>query len=648
VKIAAGSCALALAVAASTIWAQPADDALEVIQLTAAPAVRLSSAALLVSEMSGGDLEVSRLVAALPAAGEKSPVLVLFAVDPATLAPGGGPLDLEIAAYALTAEGEVAAGTASDVYLAAAATRSGLQLALSLLLPVGDYRLRTLIRDPTSGALDLAGTDLRIPGPDQIRCAAWLQVSGASWTLAVPDPTTAAVLGSTRRVAATRPALTPGDTATVRLVRPAAGGNHDALAASIANGEGTLLATPRLTVELGALTTPDFEVSDAVFEVPDLAAGSYNLRLAPAGDPDRACADLGFVVRRQSRDEPLPPERATEAPAPLAVGSPSELKAVPGYADVLHTLAAGDVGQAGTELGALEAAIQRQEGDRGLLRFVRGEQAVIDRIARREPAALQALVLLYARLLGDYHGTEAKVLEADTVSTLETLARTLARHAEPGGPSRNAARALTVAASLLQRSGWHGASDRVYSFALALDETNAEARLGAAAGREKAEDYRGVVALLAPLANAGIETGAAVADEARLRLALNQIRIGNRVPGVEALQDLAARSDIRWISVLAFQELARLRAEPGGGATILRQGLARWPGERGMLVQLAHCLEGDDTPAAILELLRPLLADSPSEPSPRARYNSWPQPGATEPQGLEELSLWLAAEGGAR
>jgi hypothetical protein len=637
---------MALLVTAPGIRAQPGDEALEVIQLTAAPSVRLSSAALLVSDMSGGDLEVSRLVAPLPSIEEETSVLMLFTIEPAALKPGLGPLDLEIAAYALTAANEVAAGTATEIRLAAPAARRGLQVALTLPLPAGDYRLRTLVRDRTSGALDLSGEGLRVPAPSRAGCAAWFQHSGASRTLAVPDPTTAALLRSGPRVAAPRPSLSGGQAAAVRLVRPPASPAREAPVASIATGEGTVLAALQLAVEAAPLATPGFEVYDLVFEVPDLAAGSYLLRFASGGDVggNSACAEVDFSVPPGAPS----PTDANGAPTPLAESSWTDPAPVPGYLDVLRTLAAGDLARARAELRALESAIQQEAGDRGLLRFVRGEQQVVGRIARREPAALQSLVLLHAELLAEYHAAAAKVLEADTASTIEILARALARHAEPGEQRQTASRALTLAASLLQRSGWHDASDRVYAVALALDGTNAEARLGAAAGREKAEDYRAVVALLAPLADARPVLATAVSDQARLRWALNQIRIGNQEPGAETLRELAARSGAEWVSILAFQELARLQPEPGPGAVILRQGLARWPGERGLLIQLAHLLEGDQTAAATLELLQPLLGDSPPGPSPRARYNAWPRPGDPEPSGLEELSLWLAAEGGAR
>jgi Tetratricopeptide repeat len=635
VRISSRLTAVALIVAAPALGGPQTDGGPEVIQAEAGHAVRIPSAALLVSGMSGGDLAVDRLVLTLPSAGDASRVLVLLEVDLTTLPREVG-ADLEAAAYALSEGDRVVATAAMALRLQPETAPRGLQLAMTLALPPGDYTLRTLVRERGSGALGLGGGPLEVPAPSPAAQAAWWLRPGAGWILGVDDPATRETLRAGSQRAARLPALRPGESAALRLLGPAGGSEVLRLNARILTGDGETIAIAPLSVDAFGPDGSDAAVLDARLVLPTLAPGSYRLRVAGAevAGASEAFAELEFFVPSTPGAGALE-ETAQEAPADEETAQ-SVRDAAEEYRELLRVLAAGDVATARDRLRALEIGLQQGAGNRTLLRFSRAEQEVMSRLARQAPAALPALVLLHAPLLEDYSVRGGAVLQAYTATTLELLARLLVRRAETPAGRTAAARALSTAGSILQRTGWHEASARVLDAAIALDGSLDDALLGAAAGREKAGDYAAAVPWLEALVAAQPH-----AEEARLRLALNLIRTGEADRGAEILDALARGAENEWISILAFQELARREADEARAEALLRQGLERWPGERGLLLLLAQRLDGRQSAAATVELLQPLLDDPGEAPSPRIRYNRWPRPREVEPSDLEALARWL-------
>ncbi|MCZ6507419.1 MAG: hypothetical protein O7A04_05150 [Acidobacteria bacterium] len=638
----------ALGLALQALGGPAAESGPEVMRLEAGRAVSVSSAALLMSGMSGGGLAVWPLAVALPSLGAEGRILVLLEVDLTSLPAAVEAPQLEAAVYALTASGEVVATTAVEVDLDSVAAVAGLQIAVGLTLPPGSYTLQTMVRERVSGAIGLAGRMLEVPSADPAGLAAWLLQPGASWIVGVADPAVVEELRAGPQIAAARPVLRSGDVAFARLLRLAGVGDRQRLEARIVSSDGTVLASVPATIAPGEPVGNGLQAHSVSLVVPDLPPGTYGLRLAPAGGVSgRESAEATFVVPVGSTGG-MTAEGAPDTEG-ARVALPRSLRRVAaGYRDLLPSVAAGDFAAAGDRLRALELAIRRGFGSGELRRFIRAEQDLIARIAREAPAALPALLLLHTPLLEQYHAAGAAVLEGYTVTTLERLARSLARRLEVPEDQRAAARALSIAGATLQRTGWHDASARVFASALALDGVNQVALLGAAASREKAEDYSAAVALLRTLVAAEPD-----AEEGRLRLALNLARIGKPARANEILRTLGGEAETEWISVLAFQELARQeRPEtPMQAEAVLRQGLARWPEEPGLLLQLAQLLEPEQTADATAALLQPVLRASRRGPSPRYHYNRWPRPPDDErgaSAGQRALARWLERSKGTQ
>jgi tetratricopeptide (TPR) repeat protein len=129
----------------------------------------------------------------------------------------------------------------------------------------------------------------------------------------------------------------------------------------------------------------------------------------------------------------------------------------------------------------------------------------------------------------------------------------------------------------------------LYSRALQFDPANEAALLGLATIREQTGRYRNALALLERL----VETGAAHA-EARLRMAINLERLGQRGEAERILEDLASESAPDWVLILAFQQLARIRMDQErfeSAHTYLVRGLTRFPDDLGLAVGLTYVEE---------------------------------------------------------
>jgi hypothetical protein len=92
------------------------------------------------------------------------------------------------------------------------------------------------------------------------------------------------------------------------------------------------------------------------------------------------------------------------------------------------------------------------------------------------------------------------------------------------------------------------------------------------------------------------------------------------------LRRLGREAESEWVSVLAFQELARLESHASAEMAIasLRQGLARWPDEQGLVLQLAQ-LSATGSTGPTIDILRPLIQRTQAGAAPRQRYNRWPR-----------------------
>ena len=327
------------------------------------------------------------------------------------------------------------------------------------------------------------------------------------------------------------------------------------------------------------------------------------------------------------------------------------------YAKALRQLAAGDRPAAlGTLMAGEQRVFEALDADAVEL-LAEVASRVLARIPDEEWACVLPVVLLHldashayrdrGRRLPAFHATRM------TVDLADAYARKLA---EPAARAEAASALSSLGGDLLQKSARIQA-ERLFLRALELVEDDATALFGLGALYEK----RGLFERAVPV----LERFHAVRPEypeGALRLALNHARVGRAGAARAALTELTGRHQDDWITVLAYQELARLLIdgdEPAAAEAVLRRGLERWPDHPTLELQLAWVLEARDDAGASLQLLESLGAPGSVAASQsageRSRYNRWPVAlFAAGRQALDgtaamrsaALARWLVAEGG--
>jgi tetratricopeptide (TPR) repeat protein len=187
-----------------------------------------------------------------------------------------------------------------------------------------------------------------------------------------------------------------------------------------------------------------------------------------------------------------------------------------------------------------------------------------------------------------------------------------------------AGRAAALLAGLgddLQRAQVRTAGRQLLERARALDRDNRFAHLQLAAGFEKGGEYAPAVDALRRLVEIDPKS-----PEARVRLGVNLLRLGQRDEGGVVLDRLVREDNPEWVLAIAYQEMARelLRGDrPGEAADLLRGAVGRLPAQGRLAVQLAYALDRAGRSAdAAAAVARMAPADGTS---PRHRYNQWPE-----------------------
>ena len=301
---------------------------------------------------------------------------------------------------------------------------------------------------------------------------------------------------------------------------------------------------------------------------------------------------------------------------PASAAFREQAKVEAAYRRALGAWATGD------DEDALAQLVRLDEGaggdSRGVQRLVDAKLAVGRAIARRDPAAVLGAVALQQRAYTIY-ASRRPTLAAEARRSAAALVRL---HA---GRVRNAEAATLDAGLYASLAGdaaaraQQTAAAELYGEALKLVPQQPAALLGLAAIQEVHAHYAEAVGLLAPLVAAYPE-----AREARLRLALNELRLGRRERAERALRELAG-GDADWVRSLAAQELARLLAARGdlaGAAAALEGAAAVLPCDPSLPVQAALVAEraGSSTPLD----LSTLGACGEAAESARARYTHAP------------------------
>jgi tetratricopeptide (TPR) repeat protein len=319
------------------------------------------------------------------------------------------------------------------------------------------------------------------------------------------------------------------------------------------------------------------------------------------------------------------------------------------YRKVLAAWAGGD------EEGALAQLLRLDEtavaGSRAGARLERAKLAVGRAVARRHPSALLAAVTLEQRAYVDY-ASRRPALAGEARRTAAALVQAHAA-LDRSAAALDAALLTSLAGELATRAQQGAAAD-LYGRALAISPGQPAALLGLAAIHELHGRYALAADLLAPLVAKHPH-----AREARLRLALNELRLGRRDNAERELRRLAGEG-VDWVRSLAAQELARLllaRGDVAGAGAVLDAAAAVLPCDPSLPVQAALVAERAGA-ARALDLSTQGACGEAAE-SARARYTHPPTSellplrehlAAAEPGWRRALgdALGVAAAVGAR
>ncbi|HEV8241933.1 MAG TPA: hypothetical protein VGS57_21390 [Thermoanaerobaculia bacterium] len=301
------------------------------------------------------------------------------------------------------------------------------------------------------------------------------------------------------------------------------------------------------------------------------------------------------------------------APARGAFREQAKIEAA--YRRALGAWATGEDEDALAQLQRLDGEAAA-DGDVG--RLERAKLAVGKALGRRTAASLLAAAALEERAYLVYASrrptmaAEARRSAAALVELHASLDRAAAARAVDAAMLASLAGSAAAGAQ-------HAAAEDLYDRVLALAPRQPAAVLGLAAIHELHAEYGEAVELLAPLVLEHPD-----AREARLRLAVNELRLGRRDRAEADLRALA-NDGVDWVRSLAAQELAKLLAARGdfaGAAAVLEAAAALLPCDPSLPVQTALVAEraGSATPLD----LSTLGACGEAAESARARYTHAP------------------------
>jgi hypothetical protein len=592
-------------------------------------------------------------------------VVLMVEIDgPSLLGPNpGDTAQLEVFAYALAGNGGVRGFLSQRLPLdltevGEALFAGGVKLIGHLELPPGEYVLRVLVHETASQRYGLRAVPLTVPAGAALSpplAAEPASAAASPWLLVVEAPhgrLGAVDFGELLHQAGTPlPSalpLLPGDDAELDVLVTTGAAVGERLEARLLDRAGQPAARLQATVLARRATDlPGFDRLRIRLPLDELAVGSYFLTLA--GEVDgRAVesAELPLVVTRDgTAGEVLwtDVERRLsggEARAALELGGEGEGRrrsrrneraeraVAAAYRAVLERLADGDREGAAADLARIESEVLAGVRVDPFAVLTGVEDDVQKALAAADPEALLPIALLHA----DVYRRQ----RADHTFGLATRSRSQAvaaveRYAAGSRIDEAESFASAILATLgdeLQRAQVRVAARLLLDRASALDPDNSFALLHLAAGHEKAADYAGAVAVLRRLIAADPK-----APEARLRLAVNLLRLGQTGEATALLGSLIGEDNPEWVLALAYETLAgeRLRAgDAAGAAELLRRGAGRLQRQPRLNVQLAYALERAGRPAEAAEAMARLDAAAAAGPSPRHQYNLWPEGGRDE------------------
>jgi thioredoxin-like negative regulator of GroEL len=592
-------------------------------------------------------------------------VVLMVEIDgPSLLGPNpGDTAQLEVFAYALGGNGGVRGFLSQRLPLDLAEVgealfAGGVKLIGHLELPPGEYVLRVLVHETASQRYGLRAVPLTVPAGAALSpplAAEPASAAASPWLLVVESPhgrLGAVDFGELLHQAGTPlPSalpLLPGDDAELDVLVTAGAAVGERLEARLLDRAGEPAARlPATVLARRATDLPGFDRLRVRLPLDELAVGSYFLTLAGEVDGRAVVsAELPLVVTRDgTAGEVLwtDVERRLsggEAGAALELdegegrrrrsrrNERAERAVAAAYRAVLERLADGDREGAATDLARIESEVLAGVRVDPFAVLTGVEDDIQTALAAADPEALLPIALLHADVYRRQRADHTFGLATRSRSQSVAAVERYAAGSQIDEAESFASAILATLGDELQRAQVRVAARLLLERASAMDPDNSFALLHLAAGHEKAADYAGAVDVLRRLIAADPK-----APEARLRLAVNLLRLGQNGEAIALLGSLIGEDNPEWVLTLAYEALAgeRLRGgDAAGAAELLRRGAGRLPRQPRLKVQLAYALERAGRSAEAADVLAQLDASAAAGPSPRHQYNLWPEGGRDE------------------
>ena len=634
--------------------------------------LRPDLAALLLAGHDAGAVDLAAVALPLPGAGPTVPVSLFIEVDGTSLlgpTPAAAPR-FEVYAYAVDAGGGVRGFLAEGIDLdleqmGEAIYSGGFKFVGALNLPPGSYSLRLLVNEPASQRYGVRAVPLELPapagaagtaseaagaaGPARIVAPPLFAEPPGSWVLVGDAPTAdhpqsgiAAVAASNASLPSAQPVISGDRGAVLELLTRNVPAGEPTPSAVLTDAEGRAHPIAARFVSRAAADVPGLERIRLAIAPTGVEPGHYHLEMAltaggqrlaapplaivvaaaGGGDEDgRTWASLGGRVGAPAAGPDLSRVR-TGRRGPLSDRALSALANA--YREALARLPVGDEGP--EAMMAFETGALGKLGD-DVGKLDDGELAMLGQLAKRDPNALVPAVALHLDLYARYLTVKNYYLAVHSRDLVERISELYARSASDDGSRALVARALTRLGVALQEAQLVARARTLLEKAVTYDSKDPTALLALSLGDEKLGEYGKAVVSLKRLVEVDPKSA-----EGRLRLAINLDRTGDPAAGRALLRRLVAEDNPRWVLSLAYQQLARERLDAGApaeAAHLLAEAVDRLPGDGRLEIALAYARDRAGDPAAARAAVDRLVATGWRDgPTPRLRYNEWPEEGA--------------------
>lgn len=285
------------------------------------------------------------------------------------------------------------------------------------------------------------------------------------------------------------------------------------------------------------------------------------------------------------------------------------------YRQILQTYASGKLEDALEALVDLESAALGGYGAAGAERVWQAEAGILQDILNTTPDAILPILLFHEQAFIAYN--ERGLSESSAYSLLMTVNIVDAYVEKVNSDEGRLASALLLT-DLSYHSSQFAANRSLLLKALDLAPSHEAPLLGLAKFFETRGEYEEARTYLQRLVEAHDENG-----EAKLRLAINLDRSGQRSEAKELFQQLLKSAAPSWVRSLTYQELARILTEDGElepAASLLEQGGQELPSDFNLRVYLAYLTDRVDQPrkSSLAAFMEKCTKDC--EASPRTTY----------------------------